>query len=169
MTQKRRKRIDSVAGQTQVTQDAAKPCLEPPKTHPISKSVRPYWEAVINGKARQFWNAQELIVAAELSTNLYLIEKIRRDMLKADYKEVVTEGDKIRPNPLVKVMGDRVSRANRSMVLLKIHAEATQGESRDARKTNAAEAKAKADPDSVPAGVPVSDNPASLIPGLAAH
>lgn len=168
MTQKRRKRTDSVAGQTEIMQDAAKPCLEPPSTHPISKAIRPYWETVVNGKARRLWNDQELIVAVELATNLYMIEKVRREMLKPSFEEVVDEMGKMRPNPLSKVLSDRVIRANRAMILLKIHAEATQGKSRETVKTNQANAAAKENAAET-GGAVSSDKPESLIPGLSTH
>tara|TARA_R110002020_G_scaffold475207_1_gene709075 strand:+ start:57 stop:536 length:480 start_codon:yes stop_codon:yes gene_type:complete len=142
MDSKRKKRTDSVAAQKELVSDAMLPVLDPPNGVVLCDEVRPYWDIIIKGKARQFWTNQDLTCAVELASNLFHIEKIRNEMLDPDYSDIVETERGPRENPLTKVLNTRVARSKSMMIFLKIHPEATQGKSRDVAKTNIAQDEA---------------------------
>lgn len=115
-----------------------------------------FWRSITKARAADRWNDSDLEVAAELARTKANIERLNA--------ELEAEGDVIvngRGTPIVNPKHNLLETLTRRMValsrVLQVHAEATQGKSRDQVKANQAQAEAEK---------AVQNVDSELIPGL---
>lgn len=137
----RRRRSDSAAAAVVAAQAAALGYLDPPAHVALREGDRPFWNAVVKARARDTWNDTDLTTAANLARTQADIENLQA---KLDAEGYVVD-DKINPKAkLVEILSRRAVALSR---VLHVHAEATQGRSRDAGNALANERQAEADHD----------------------
>jgi hypothetical protein len=132
----RKNKIDAEKGAKEIYEGAIN-TIDPPLGIDLGKGVRPYWDKLVKAKAGRNWLDQDLLLLVELSRNLFRTERLSRQMLD---EEEVTMDDKgvMKANPKSAIIDQLVKRARLIYSLLKIHAEATQGKSRDQVPANKA-------------------------------
>ena len=81
----RRKRSDSAAAAIAAAQAAALGPLEPPAHVALRPGDRPYWDDIMQARARDSWTGPDLVAAANLARCLADVERLQG--------EVNTEGD----------------------------------------------------------------------------
>lgn len=122
----------------------------------VPEDAMKFWRSITKARAADRWNDSDLEVAAELARTKANIERLNAE-LEAEGDVVVNE----RGTPIVNPKHNLLETLTRRMIalsrVLQVHAEATQGKSREqvkANKAQAAAAKAAKEVDS------------ELIPGL---
>ena len=83
----KRNRSDSAAAAVRAAQAAALGPLEPPAHVALRPGDRPFWEAIMQARARDTWTGPDLVAAATLARCLADVERLQ--------SEVNTEGDVI--------------------------------------------------------------------------
>ena len=78
-----RNRTDSAKGAKEIF-DGASEVINPPLDIDLGKGVRPYWDKLVKAKAARAWLDQDLILLVELSRNLFMTEKLSKQMLVED-------------------------------------------------------------------------------------
>lgn len=137
----RRRRSDSAAAAVVAAQAAALGPIDPPAHVALREGDRPFWNAIVKARARDTWTDTDLTTAANLARSQADIEHLQA---KLDIEGYVVD-DKINPTArLVEVLSRRVVALSR---VLHVHAEATQGRSRDAGNALANERAAAAEHD----------------------
>lgn len=151
----RRRRSDSIAAAVAATQAAALGPLEPPPHVTLRDRDRPFWNAIMQARARDTWNTADLAHAANLARTQADIERLQAEV---DAEGDVTFNAAGSPvlNPKHKLLETLSRRAVAVARMLHVHAEATVGKSEDASKALANERAARDDADD------------DLIPGLRA-
>ena len=136
----KRQRSDSVKAETEAMA-AAFQGIDPPDWVRMPESALPFWKSIVTARAAAKWNNTDLEAAAELSRTKASIERLN--------EELEIEGDIIkndRGTPIVNPKHSLLETLNRRMVslsrFLQVHAEATQGKSRDQVKGNQSQSKA---------------------------
>lgn len=137
----RRRRSDSSTAAVAAAQAAALGPIDPPAHVALREGDRPFWNAVVKARARDTWNDTDLTTAANLARTQADIENLQA---KLDAEGYVVD-DKI--NPKAKLVETLSRRAVALSRVLHVHAEATQGRSRDAGNALANERQAEADHD----------------------
>lgn len=130
----RKKRSDSIEASVEAVAKA-KNIVEPPPHLFIPPDVLPFWNAIM--KTRANWTESDLTVAAELARVQHEIEYYRRLSGKQTRLRLDDEGKPV-ISPFHKVLNDLVALEMSLCRTLQVHARATQGESRDQAKRNAA-------------------------------
>lgn len=135
----RRKRSDSAAAAIAATQAAALGPLAPPAHVTLRPCDRPFWEAIVQARARDTWNEVDLANAATMARCQADVERLQG--------EIEAEGDVVgdKLNPKHKLLETLARRAIALARVLHVHAEATQGRSRDAGNALALERQARAE------------------------
>lgn len=107
--------------------------IDPPAHVHLRPEDRPYWDAVVRARARDSWTDADLILAGNLARCNADIERLQ--------KEIDTEGDVVtnaRGTPVVNPRHTLLETLSRRSValsrMLQVHAQATQGDSRDQAK-----------------------------------
>lgn len=130
----KRTRSDSAAGHTDIVRGALSGAPDPPKGVKISKAVRPFWELVAGAKAKRAWTQNDLVMAAEIARCMYRLEKVSEvlesDMFGEEAKDLEKQADTL------------AKRIRMLSAHIQIHAEATQGKSREQVKQNETHAEA---------------------------
>lgn len=151
----RRQRTDTVKGAVSAMSGAINE-IEVPEHVSVPDAAMKFWRSITKARSAERWNDADLEVAAELARTKANIERLNA--------EIEAEGDVIkndRGTPIVNPKHSLLETLTRRMValsrMLQVHAEATQGKSRDQVKSNKAQAAAAKSADAV------HD---SLIPGL---
>lgn len=134
----RRQRSDSASAAVAAAKAASLGPIEPPKHVALREGDRAFWNAIVGARARDTWNDSDLTTAANLARTQADIELIQA---KLDAEGYVVEG---KINPKAKLVETLSRRAVALSRVLHVHAEATQGRSRDAGKTLALEKQAAA-------------------------
>lgn len=130
----KRKRSDSAAGHTDIVRGALSGAPKPPKGVTISEAVRPFWELVTTAKAKRAWTANDLVVAAEVARCMHRLEVVSAQ-LEAVYADPLDINlDTIKE--LEKLADQLAKRVRMLSAHIQIHAEATQGKSREQVKQN---------------------------------
>ena len=137
----RRRRSDSSTAAVAAAQAAALGPIDPPAHVALREGDLPFWNAVVKARARDTWNDTDLTTAANLARTQADIENLQA---KLDAEGYVVD-DKI--NPKAKLVETLSRRAVALSRVLHVHAEATQGRSRDAGNALANERQAEADHD----------------------
>lgn len=137
----KRQRIDSVNGALNSMEGAAKD-INPPDWVRVPADAMYFWRSITRARAAERWNDADLENAAELARTKAKIEKLNI--------ELELEGDIIkndRGTPIQNPKHGLLETLTRRMValsrMLQVHAEATQGKSRDQVEANKASAKSR--------------------------
>src|SRR5690554_6034265 len=151
----RRQRTDTVAGAVAAMAGAVTEIAVPEHVS-VPEDAMKFWRSITKARAADRWNDSDLEVAAELARTKANIERLNA--------ELEAEGDVIvngRGTPIVNPKHNLLETLTRRMValsrVLQVHAEATQGKSRDQVKANQAQAEAEK---------AVQNVDSDLIPGL---
>lgn len=151
----KRQRTDTVKGAVSAMSGAVNP-IEVPEHVTVPDAALKFWRSITRARAAGRWNDSDLEVAAELARTKANIERLNL--------EIEEEGDVIkndRGTPIVNPKHSLLETLTRRMIALsralQVHAEATQGKSRDQVKSNKAQSEAVK-------AAKAMDN--SLIPGL---
>ena len=122
----RRKRSDSATAAIAAAQAAALGPLEPPAHVALRPADRPFWNAIVQSRARDSWNDTDLAHAAVMARSQADVERLQ--------SEIDAEGDVIdgKANPKHKLLETIARRAVAIARVIHVHAEATNGRSRDA-------------------------------------
>lgn len=133
----KRNRIDTAQSAVTIMKNAGKD-IEPPNHVDVPDEAKPFWYSITRARAAERWTDTDLEVAAELARAKANIERLN--------VEIRVEGDIVKndrgtqiPNPkhnLLETLTRRVVALSR---MLQVHAEATQGKSRDQVKANKAQ------------------------------
>ena len=124
----RRKRSDSADAAIAAAKAAAMGPLEPPAHVTLRPIDRPFWNAIMEARARDTWTDVDLTTAANLARTQADIEELHGTLAAAGYML----GDK--PHPLAAIVETLTRRAVALKRVLHVHAEATVGKSEDAAK-----------------------------------
>lgn len=137
----KRQRTDTVKGAVTAMSGAVAEIAVPDYVH-VPDAAMGFWRSITKARAADRWNDSDLEVAAELARTKASIERLNI--------EIVVEGDIIineRGTPIVNPKHNLLETLTRRMValsrMLQVHAEATQGKSRDQVPGNKAQAAAK--------------------------
>lgn len=140
MAKEKRQRTDSVAGALSSMSGAMK-SIDVPDWVTLPESAIPFWKSITSARAAERWNNADLETAAELARTKAKIERLNVDL------EI--EGDIItneRGTPIVNPKNALLETLTRRLValsrMLQVHAEATQGKSRDQVPANKAQSAA---------------------------
>lgn len=151
----RRQRVDTVKGAV-TTMAGAVNEIEVPEHVLVPEAAMKFWRSITRARAADRWNDSDLEVAAELARTKASIERLNIDL--AEEGDVITNE---RGTPIVNPKHSLLETLTRRMValsrMLQVHAEATQGKSREQVKGNRAQAEAATAAEKVQGG---------LIPGL---
>lgn len=136
----KRQRSDSVAGAVS-SMAGAMQIIEVPEWVILPKDALPFWRSITSARAADRWNNSDLEAAAELARTKAKIERLNL--------ELEAEGDIItneRGTPIVNPKNSLLETLTRRLValsrMLQVHAEATQGKSRDQVPVNKAQSAA---------------------------
>ncbi len=136
----KRQRTDTVAGALNSMAGAASE-IAPPEWVNVPEPAMKFWRSITRARSADRWNDVDLENAAELARTKASIERLNH--------ELAAEGDIItndRGTPIVNPKHSLLETLTRRMValsrMLQVHAEATQGKSRDQVKGNKAQQKA---------------------------
>lgn len=134
-------RTDTAHEAVKTMVNAAKGELMPPAHVRLRDCDWPFWLSVVNARARDRWNDADLELAANLARCKADIERI--------HAELEEEGDTIKNdrgtmivNPKHTLLETLNRRAVALSKALQVHAEATQGKSREQVKANKAQKSA---------------------------
>lgn len=133
----KRKRSDSAAAAIAAAKSAAMGPLEPPAHITLRQIDKPFWNAIMQARARDTWTDVDLATAANLARTQADIERLHADLAAAGY----LLGDK--PHPLAAIVETLSRRAVALKRVLHVHAEATVGKSEDAAKVLELERQAR--------------------------
>lgn len=129
----RRARSDSITAAVSAAQ--VKSVINPPAHVSLRESDRPFWEAIISARASTSWNDADLVHAARLARCHSDIERLQDE---------IEEDEEMMANPKHRLLETLMKRSVYLSRMLHVHAEATQGESREQAKRAAPEQDAKA-------------------------
>lgn len=137
----KRQRTDSVAGAVS-SMAGAMQVIDVPDWVALPPDALPFWRSITSARAADRWNNSDLETAAELARTKAKIERLNVDL--------EMEGDIItneRGTPIVNPKNALLETLTRRLValsrMLQVHAEATQGKSRDQVPANKAQSGAR--------------------------
>ncbi len=155
-----RKRSDSTTQAVAATQAAISGPIQPPAHIRLRDEDFPFWNAIVQARAADTWNDADLAFAANLARTQADIERL--------HTEIYDEGDVLEnargtpvANPRHALLETLSRRAVALSRCLHVHAEATQGRSRDAGNKLGTEQQQRG-----AVGAAMASEGASLIPGL---
>lgn len=120
-----RARTDTAKAAVQAAQNAAQPPIEPPACVTLRPGDRPFWERIVESKARDNWTDVDLVTAATLARAQADIETLQAQV---DVEGYIIEG---KINPAAQMLETLVKRATALTRVLQVHAIATVGRSPD--------------------------------------
>lgn len=129
----KRSRSDSSTAAVAAMQAAAAGPLKPPSFVNIRKADKPFWDSIVRARTRESWTDSDLVMAGNLARCLSDIERLQQEI---DFEGDVIMNDRktqvINPkHSLLETLSRRAVALSRT---LQVHAQATQGESRDQGK-----------------------------------
>lgn len=127
----KRKRSDSAAAAVAASQAAALGPLPPPDHVTLRPGDLPFWNAIMQARARDTWTEADLATAATLARAKADIEKLQAEVDAEGFTITNAKGT-VSVNPKHKLMESMTRRAVALSRVLHVHAEATVGRSRDA-------------------------------------
>lgn len=135
----KRQRIDTVKGAVSSMAGAAS-SIEPPEHIKLREQDYPFWKSIVDARAKERWNDADLEIAANLTRCKSDIERLQTEIdLEGDI--VVNDRGTQIVNPKHTLLETLSRRAVSLSRMLQVHAEATQGKSRDQVNVNKAQAK----------------------------
>lgn len=144
----RKQRTDTTKGAVVSMASALAKPIQPPKHVHLRKKDKLFWNSIVNTRARERWTAPDLELAAALARAKSDIERLQKE-IDAEGDVIPNERGTLVANPkhaLLETISRRVIALTKS---LQVHAEATQGKSRDQVKANKAQSEAKGVLDSI--------------------
>jgi hypothetical protein len=138
----KRGRSDSATAAVTAEAAAAQGPIEPPDYVRLREGDRPFWDAVVRARARETWTDSDLCNAGNLARSLADIERLQGE-IDREGDIVLNAKDTPIVNPrhaLLETLSRRVMALSR---MLHVHAEATVGNSRDARQGAVNEKRAR--------------------------
>ncbi len=147
----RRKRSDSAAAAVAAHQAVALGPLPPPECVTLRTGDVPYWNAIVQARARDTWTDPDLILAATMARAQADIERLNGDIERIGPIVAAANGQPI-ISAEVKLQELLTRRVMALARMLHVHAEATIGKSEDAAKAlgNERQARAQDDDDLIP-------------------
>lgn len=136
----RQKRSDSVEAAVSNYKDAHT-SVKPPPFVKLRAADKPFWESIT--RARKDWTDHDLVQAANLARAYADIEKLQKRLDKEGHVVQNQRGTQI-TNPIHGALEQLTRRAIALSRIIQVHAQATQGDSRDQKKKNAAKNAAAA-------------------------
>ena len=133
----RRLRSDSAHAAAEAYQNAAQAPIEPPTCVTLREQDQPFWQRIVESKARSTWTPADLVSAVHLARAMADMETLQAQLDVEGYVLV----DKI--NPAAKAMEMLSKRVVMIARAIQVHALATVGEARDAGKAATAEREAR--------------------------
>lgn len=137
----RKNKTDTVNASIEIMQNAMGDILPPKHVH-VPEAAMPFWLSITRARATDRWTDSDLELAAELARSKLKVEQLN--------KEIEVEGDIVHndrgtqiPNPKHNLLNTVATRVKWLSVQLQVHAEATQGKSRDQVKANKAQQSAR--------------------------
>lgn len=121
-----RLRTDTAKAAVRAAQNAAQAPIEPPSCVTLRPGDRPFWDRIIESKARDNWTPSDLVTAATLARAQADIETLQAQV---DADGYVIDG---KINPAAQMLETLVKRAAALTRLVQVHAIATVGRSPDA-------------------------------------
>lgn len=155
-----RTRSDSTKQAIKATQAAVSGPIKPPAHIALREADIPFWEAIVEARAADTWNAADLALAANLARCQSDIVRLQMEVDLEGDTMVNAKGTHV-VNPkhsLLETLSRRVVALSR---VVHVHAEATKGRSRDAGNKLGTEQSKKGAVEAVRAS-----GEDSLIPGL---
>ena len=122
--------------------------IKVPEHVSVPQEAMPFWNSLVQTRAKERWTLPDLEIAAHLAKSKADLERIHKEVAEEGDLVINARGTQI-PNPkhtILETISRRIVQLSR---LLQVHAEATQGKSRDQVKANKAQAKAKDSLDSL--------------------
>lgn len=138
----RRKRSDSAAAAVAAHQAAALGPLPPPECASLRKCDVPYWNAIMQARARDTWTEADLILAATMARAQADIQMLHGDIERIGPITSAANGQPI-ISAEVKLQELLTRRVMALARILHVHAEATLGDARDGAKALANERAAR--------------------------
>ncbi len=141
-----RARTDTAKAAVQAAQNAAQPPIVPPACVTLRPGDHPFWERIVQSKARDNWTDVDLVSAAQLARAQADIETLQATV---DAQGYIVEG---KINPAAQMLETLVKRAVALTRVLQVHAIATVGRSPDTADAARLERQARqqADDDLIP-------------------
>lgn len=128
----KRQAINTITAAVAVMQKAAAE-LAPPKHVKLSKPDMPFWQSILNEKAKSEWTAHDLELAALLAKSLRKMEQ-EDSAIDSEGSVIETANGTPTANPRVRIVADLHSRIIKYRQTLGIHARGKGGETRDLEK-----------------------------------
>jgi len=139
---KKRQRSDTSTAEVTAYRSVAAGAIQPPDHVKLREGDWPYWDDIVCARARESWNNADLDFAANLAA-------CKADAARLIH-EIAAEGDIVVNQRGTQIMNPKHSlletlsrRAVALSRMLHVHAEATQGESRDQSKRKKTEDQAR--------------------------
>ena len=129
----KRRRSDSAAAAVAAAQAVALGPHEPPAHVSLRPGDRPFWNAIMQARARDTWTEIDLTTAATLARTQADIEQLQADVEREGFTIPSGNGTPV-INPKHKLLETMSRRAVALSRVLHVHAEATVGKSEDAAK-----------------------------------
>lgn len=139
----RRRRSDSSAAAVAASQAVALGPLQPPAHVSLREGDRPFWDAIVQARARDTWTEPDLASAAAMARAQADIERLQAT-IDAEGEFVTLGNGSPGLSPKVKLLELLTRRVMSLARMLHVHAEATVGESRDGANALANERQARA-------------------------
>ena len=133
----RRLRSDSIHAAAEAYQNAAQAPIEPPACVTLREQDQPFWQRIVESKARSTWTPADLVSAVHLARAMADMETLQAQLDVEGYVLV----DKI--NPAAKALEMLSKRVVMIARAIQVHALATVGDARDAGKAATAEREAR--------------------------
>lgn len=128
MAKARKSRIDSGQGQVEVMVRAARE-IEPPAHAPLHDDAAPFWDDIVDARAKSEWSGHDLAVASDLANAMAQLVHNRR-ALRLEGEVLTTDKGSVHANPRVAVVHGLVAQIKATRQSLNIHGRAA-GEARD--------------------------------------
>ena len=138
-TTPKRNRSDSASAAIRAMQAVALGPLPAPKHVALRPGDKPFWDGIMQSRARDLWTPVDLVTAANLARTQADIERLQKELDEVGY---LLENGKVNPlAALVETLSKRVVSLARALL---VHSIATVGESKDVGKALANERNAAA-------------------------
>ncbi|AHF73856.1 Terminase small subunit [Candidatus Sodalis pierantonius str. SOPE] len=138
----KRTRSDSATAAIQAMKNACEDTLTPPPHAGLEKKAEPLWHDNIRSKALDSWTPADLLAAVELANNQLEITRLRHELRK---KMRVSSEE--RDEKALALLRNDIVTLQRTVLAqrrdLQIHSHASNGETRDQRKRNDNDRKAR--------------------------
>jgi hypothetical protein len=127
----KRNRSDSTAAAVTASQAAALGPLQPPAHVSLRPGDLPFWNAIMQARARDTWTEPDLATAATMARAQADIERLQAELDTEGFTITNNKGN-VLVNPKHKLLETLTRRVVSMSRVLHVHAEATVGRSRDA-------------------------------------